>query len=1056
MKTLKTTKTILLVIFASALIVAEAGAQYKSNLEILEIEAEPIRQGRNIVRAKIRNTSSEDQAFSIDIRTEGSTGNWQTQFPHVIAGSETKWIRQAYKIGGPIVEDLRIRLRFYAAGDGTGANKQKNRYFKEVAYSANDLEHAGADESKLEPASESQRAAIAEALRKFQDCVRNKEYEAAWQFFSRDLRDAELFGKLRTFQRCMETPYWMFPLSRAEVLALEPKSAGRRKDILALTTALEDERWMVNFVKVADKWSIDSFERIDAAPGKKVPLDPGAQEQAVRKAFEQWQNSLRDREYETAWRLLANGLRRSRQLDNDFQRFAKDWDSDENMMRTLFLDLRPGSVVSLKMGESAILNASHGGQPWRILYVVEDGQWKFHIMKRARQDGGDWQVRLLPKMRKRTAKHFDIFCFRGSTAEKEIDKIAEQRDRGFREICRFLGKDSDVRLRMILFEDAATKYSHTGHQGAGWAFGNTVVEIYNEKQKLNPYHETAHILMRAYGSPPALFNEGFATYIAERLGSHALAAMKGGESSIYDRVRELDGKGELIPLEELLTYTEIGSGESNPPVAYPEAASFVKFLIETYDKEKFLKAYRTLRNSSDKSVQQQNIEALQSIYGKSLDGLNKEWKAVLGGAIVNTGTTETRHWMPADPPKVLYKIDCSIDTEEGLLKGQEIISFANSTSQPIRTFALMGSVHGNEGLEIVGNGKPVTLSNKVYDNPIIFSLAEPVGPAESVVLDVKFSLSVPALWKSAEMAALVNWCPRIWYGFDAHGDYDVRVDVPDGYTVITSGLPDSKSGYYHAEDTKSFGMIITKTHDILQERAGDVLIRCLYRQKAKKCAELLLTTAVDAVTFYRQRFGFYPYQALTIVPGSDRPVGGYPMATGIVAIHGMERMDEKPKIHWQWIVAHEIGHQYWGEYVLEKDKPGWLWIGLGIYADREYCRARGLGLQKHKEVMARYIQGVRNGLDTTMNVSQEKLSGIGFDFNNVVIHGKGFSVVSALDCCLGKDDFDKIYRRCLNEFGGRRLGAHEFRAVCEEETSRDLGWFFKQWVNSNRYLSYDI
>ena len=626
MKTLKATTIILLVIYSSGLTATDADAQDKSNLEVLEIKPEPVRRGRNIVRAKIRNTSSEDQAFDLDVRTE-STGNWQTQFPHVIAGGETRWIRQAYKIDVIVGQRLRIRLRFYAAGPVTGAERpQKRQYFKEVVYSAGDVEWAAPDKGELKPATEDQRAAVAEALLQFQDCVRNNDYEAAWQFLSQDCRDAELFGKLSTFQKCMETPYWMFPLSRTEVLALEPKSAGRRDEILALTTDLKDERWMVNFVKVADRWRIDSFERIDATAKEKIPLDPAAQKQAVRKAFKKWQDALRNGEFETAWGLLANGLRRSRQLDNDFQRFKRQWGSDENMMRTLFLDLRPESVVSLKMGESAVLNASHAGQPWRILYVMEDGQWKFQIMKRGHQDGSDWRARLLPKMKKRATKHFDIYCFKDSTAEKEIDKIAEQRDRGFDEICRFLGKDSDVRLRMILFEDAATKYSHTGHTGAGWATGNMVVEIYNEKQKLDPYHETAHILMRPYGSPPALFNEGFATYISERLGSHALAAMSGGESSIYDRVRKLNAKGELIELEELLTYTEIGSRETNPPVAYPEAASFVKFLIDTHGKDRFLEAYRTLRNSGDESAQRQNVEALRGIYGKSLDELKNEWK----------------------------------------------------------------------------------------------------------------------------------------------------------------------------------------------------------------------------------------------------------------------------------------------------------------------------------------------------------------------------------------------------------------------------------------------
>ena len=631
MKKLKITTIIFLVLCTSTLVEDKAGADEKNNLEVLDIKMEPIRQGRNVVSAKVRNTSNEDQVFDIDIRTESPTGNWQTQFPHIIKGSETKWIRHAYKISSAITASPRIRLRFYAAGPVTGANRpQTKHYFKEVAYSADDLEHAGADESESEPAAEGQRAAIAEALRKFQDYVRNKDYEAAWQFFSQDFRDAELHGQLRLFQGSMETPYSWFPLSRTEVLALEPKSAGRRKGILALTTALKDERWMVNFVKVGDKWCIDSFERIDATPRKEIPLDPRIQEQAVRKAFGQWQDSIRDGKYETAWGLYANGMRRSRRNENDFQKFAKEMGSEESMMKAISLGLRPESVTSMRMGESATLNASHASQPFIIDFVMEDGQWKIRNIRMKRGGNrGDWQARLLPKMRKRVTKHFDIFCYKGSTAEKEIDKIAEQRERGFREICRFLGKDSDVRIRMILFEDAATKYSHTGHQGAGWAFGNTVVEIYNEKQKLDPYHESTHVLMRPYGAPPALFNEGFATYMSERLGSHALDAMKGGESSIYERVRELDGKGELIELEELLTYTEIGSRETNPPVAYPEAASFVKFLIDTYGKDKFLEAYRTLRNSGDKSVQQQNVEALHGIYGKSLDELKRQWKSTL-------------------------------------------------------------------------------------------------------------------------------------------------------------------------------------------------------------------------------------------------------------------------------------------------------------------------------------------------------------------------------------------------------------------------------------------
>ena len=639
MKTLKAITIILLVIFSSALVVAEASVDDKSDLEVLDIKMEPIRQSRGWVSAKVRNNSDQEKAYDIGVRAAKSPrAGWQTQFPHVIAGGTTQSIRHAYGMLHPISALQWVRLRFYAVGTGTDARGRRIKHlFKEVTHTADDVGFAAADEGEFEPTSEGKRAAIAETLRKFQVCVRNKDYESAWQFLSQDFKDAESAGYLSTFQESMEKPYWMlFPLSRTEVLALEPKSAGRRKDILALTTALEDKHWMVNFVKVGDKWRIDSLERIDATPKEEIALEPKAQEQALLKTLEQWQHSIRDRKDEVAWGLMASAWRRKgrllgEKLGNDRQRFTDAMRSNEGLMRTIWANLRPESVTDMKMGASAVLNTGHASVPWVIDFVMEDGRWKINHIER--RSGGDWQARLLPKMQKRVTEHFDIFYFKGSTAEKEIDQIAERRDRGFREISRFLGNDSDVRLRMILFEDGATKYSHTGHRGMGLASGTMVVEIYNEKQKLNPHHETAHILTGPYGSPPALFNEGLATYISERLGSHALATLGGGESSIYERVRELNGKGELIELEELLTYTEIGSGESKPTVAYPEAASFVKFLIDTYGKGKFLRAYRTLRGSSDESVQQQNVEDLQGIYGKSLEELNKRWKRATQGAV---------------------------------------------------------------------------------------------------------------------------------------------------------------------------------------------------------------------------------------------------------------------------------------------------------------------------------------------------------------------------------------------------------------------------------------
>ncbi len=414
------------------------------------------------------------------------------------------------------------------------------------------------------------------------------------------------------------------------------------------------------------------------------------------------------------------------------------------------------------------------------------------------------------------------------------------------------------------------------------------------------------------------------------------------------------------------------------------------------------------------------------------------------------------YWVPRQPPHANYKIDCIITSEKVLrFEGKEVISFVNTTSKSMQTLALKWSELGERNLKIKVNGEAVELSTPIESFPQDFKLDEPLNPGQSLRLEVEFSLVPFGLGEPNSIGPVTDW-PRLWWGFDTHDDYQVKLDFPEAYTVATSGRFDQSTGYYRAEAIPSFGFFLGKGYEVFEDRALDVVVRCLYKPGDKKCAELLYGTAVDAINFYRERFGFYPYRILTIIPGMDRPAGGYPIATNIVGIHGMGRMDEKSELHWRWITAHEIAHQYWSRYVMEKDDPGWLWIGLGIYADREYCRARGLGEQKHQELMARYIKGVRDGVDTTINISPEEKSKVKFDFNNIVIHGKGFGVISALDCVLGESLFDRIYRRCLKEFAGRRLGLHEFRAICEQESSEDLGWFFEQWVNSNKCLSYEI
>jgi hypothetical protein len=220
----------------------------------------------------------------------------------------------------------------------------------------------------------------------------------------------------------------------------------------------------------------------------------------------------------------------------------------------------------------------------------------------------------------------DIFARKGSLAQSRIHLIAAERERGLREIEEVLGVRFDRRIRLVFYPDSATKTQETGHVGAGFASGGTIVEIYNAETQLDPYHEIAHLVAGQLGNPPALFNEGFATYISERLGAAALRYLGHPGKTVTQAVCDLAASGQLIPLAELFRFLEIGSEESRPPVAYPQAGSVVKYLIEVIGLVPFREAYSVLVSSDEPGRIQENEEAFARIFGESLREVERAWR----------------------------------------------------------------------------------------------------------------------------------------------------------------------------------------------------------------------------------------------------------------------------------------------------------------------------------------------------------------------------------------------------------------------------------------------
>ena len=485
-----------------------------SEVEVKEINFEPLAAGKNVIHLKVNNHSPEKRVFGIHIYTRsfqpsGRYLGWGRPYFLELSPGATASARFAFKIQEPFSDDSTILLRFYSLASADQYDYEK--FNQAVTNRVADLKRRVAPQNPLPRASEQQTRIAREVLKQVQSHLRDGRYPEACQLFTQDYRDSEQIKDAPGFKSQFQGTRAFYFWDKDEFLGLQPQDVLVDDASLRLEARREDQTWTFSLVKEAGQWKIDSV---------------------------------------SGFKLAVSG-----------------WDN--------------------------------------------------------------WTERLLPKLQKRSTPHFDIYYFTNSTAQRQIEDIARRREDGLVAICSFLRNQPAERIRLVLFEDGWKKRKETGHEGDGWATGRTMVEVYNERTQLNPYHETIHVVAGELGSPPALLTEGLAVYLSERLGAKALKDLGGGDATLNERCAQLMDKDEWIALRELLTYTEIGSERSRSSVAYPLSGGFVKFLVDRYNREKFLQAYRTLRNSSDQPIHKSNAQAFQRIYNLPIEQLEQEWRQTL-------------------------------------------------------------------------------------------------------------------------------------------------------------------------------------------------------------------------------------------------------------------------------------------------------------------------------------------------------------------------------------------------------------------------------------------
>lgn len=329
----------------------------------------------------------------------------------------------------------------------------------------------------------------------------------------------------------------------------------------------------------------------------------------------------------------------------------------------------------------------------------------------------------------------------------------------------------------------------------------------------------------------------------------------------------------------------------------------------------------------------------------------------------------------ADSLTVSYNMNVELNADNRTLAGKEAVLVQNTSGSDLSelVFHLYPNLYNKrETMPFPSNLKntPLTEDEKGYisiesasidgkdvqftqDNQILkIVLQKNLKKNDNVTVCLKFNLKIPQgksrLSYSNDVYSLANWYPVLsiydckenkWdesefypigeSNYSDVAEYNVNIKVPKDFVVVSTGkeketsqILSSKTVNLNAKNTRDFVIMISPNFKCISKELNDgIKINSYYLSSDDKAlvdiAESVLDTSANALKFFNEKFGKYPYDEFDIVESYYE--GGameYPQliqmpkyVTSIEIPSLKKSIDAKPSIIQG--AVHELCHQWW-------------------------------------------------------------------------------------------------------------------------------------------------
>ena len=157
---------------------------------------------------------------------------------------------------------------------------------------------------------------------------------------------------------------------------------------------------------------------------------------------------------------------------------------------------------------------------------------------------------------------------------------------------------------------------------------------------------------------------------------------------------------------------------------------------------------------------------------------------------------------------------------------------------------------------------------------------------------------------------------------------------------------------------------------------------------------------------------------------------------------------KKTKLGYDFILLHEMGHEWWGNYLSVADwSDFWIHEGFDTYSEALFIEEK-FGWDKAVGfVKDRFKNNIKNEFPLIMGENGTSHHPSGND-----VYYKGAHILHMLRYIIG----DKVFKSSLKEFiempkklGENQTSTTEFISLLNENTNSDLQWFFDIYLYNN-------